>query len=169
MKAGRYDFSRNNVSNYDPSQYMDDDDQQMDVQQMEDDEDVPPRFAALGFEGGEWDMFVVDFPDYDPDELVQQYLEISQSEPFNTDWDTEEKANSAEYEIEDGYTKHDVAKDVMDLYYYPPSVESDEIVVKQGGKRKRRNKNKTRKTKKSKKSRKTKRRRINRQRSLRKY
>ena len=170
MKAGKYD-PRNNDSNYASSQYMDGDDQQMD-QQMFDDEDVPPRFAVLGFEGGEWEMFVSEFPDYDPDRLVQQYLEISRSEPFNTNWNTEQQAASAGYSISDRLTKHDIAKDVLDLYLRlsdTPAVESNEMIVEQGGKRKRRNKNKTKKYKKSKKSRKTKKRRTSRQRLLKKY
>ena len=179
MKAGR---QRNNDSNYNlyrDEQYMNN--QHMDDQHMEDNQDVPPRFSALGFEEGEWEMFVLEFPDYDPNQLVQQYLEISRSEPFNTNWNTEQQAVSADYRISDRLTKHDVVKDVMELYYHSPAVESNEMIVEQGGKRKRRNKNKTKKSKKSKKTKKskkskkskktkkTKKRRTSRQRSLRKY
>jgi hypothetical protein len=154
MKAGRYDPSRNNSS-----------------QHMDDDQDVPQRFQDLGFEEGEWEMFVSDFPNYDPDQLVQQYLEISRASPFNTSWNNEQDAVNADYRITDRLTKHDIAKDVLDLYWYPSEeIDSNSMAMEvEGGKRKRRNKTKkSRKSRKSKKSRKS-RKNTRRRRSMRKH
>jgi hypothetical protein len=157
MKAGRYDPSRNTSSQHMDDQYMDG--QYMGDQHMDDDQDVPQRFQDLGFEEGEWEMFVSDFPNYDPDQLVQQYLEISRASPFNTSWNNEQDAVNADYRITDRLTKHDIAKDVLDLYWHPSEeIDSNSMAMEvEGGKRKRRNK--TKKSRKSKKSRKNTRRR----------
>ena len=93
--------------------------------------DIFDRFRKLGFEEGEWEMFVEEFPNYDPDKLVQQYLEISRKEPYNKDWNDEQDI----LDVDDD-SKNKIANDVLNLYYHPQINRNNEI----GGKRKRNNK-----------------------------
>ena len=84
---------------------MSEDNQQIDTE-------LPDRFSELGFGEGDWEMFVHQFPNYDPDKLIKLYLKISRKPPYSTGWRTEAAAsNSTEYD-----KKHDIATDTLESY-----------------------------------------------------
>lgn len=78
---------------------------------MEIDTELPDRFSELGFEEGEWELFVDQFPNYDPDKLVKLYLKISRKPPYSTGWRTETAASRSNYD-----KKHDIATDTLESY-----------------------------------------------------
>jgi hypothetical protein len=78
---------------------------------MEIDIDLPDRFSELGFGEGEWELFVDQFPNYDPDKLIKLYLKISRKPPYSTGWRTEAAASRSNYD-----KKHDIATDTLESY-----------------------------------------------------
>lgn len=111
--------------------------------------------SALGFEEGELEMFheMAIAPGLvTEDDLINRYLEIARDEPYNQNWQTDDEAMGADYELNSvkpngvAYTKHDIVNDTMDSFY-------GDIT---GGKR--RKGRKSRKNRKSKKQRKGKKR-----------
>ena len=94
-------------------------------------EDLLP---GLGFEEGELEMFF-DMNQVSQNELVERYLQIARSAPYNLNWQTGDDACIAEYMLgvlkNNGveYTKHDIVQDVFDSYYHP----------EQGGRKKKSN------------------------------
>jgi hypothetical protein len=78
---------------------------------MEIDTELPDIFSELGFEEGEWELFVDQFPNYDPDKLVKLYLKISRKPPYSTGWRTETAASRSNYD-----KKHDIATDTLESY-----------------------------------------------------
>jgi hypothetical protein len=81
-------------------------------------EDLLP---GLGFEEGELEMFF-DMNQVSQNELVERYLQIARSAPYNLNWQTGDDACIAEYMLgvlkNNGveYTKHDIVKDVFDSF-----------------------------------------------------
>ena len=112
---------------------------------------------GLGFEEGELEMFF-DMNQVSENELVERYLQMARSAPYNLNWQTGDDACVAAYMLgvlkNNGveYTKHDIVEDVFDSYYHP----------EQGG-RKKKSKRSTKKRK-NKKKRTTRRRRYRRSR-----
>ena len=84
-------------------------------------EDLLP---GLGFEEGELEMFF-DMNQVSENELVEKYLQIARSAPYNLNWQTGDDACVAEYMLgvlkNNGveYTKHDIVEDVFDSFYHP--------------------------------------------------
>ena len=124
--------------------------QQMDIEEPDD----TNILNALGFEEGELEMFF-EMHDYvSSEQLIQRYLEIAREEPFNLDWQSVQNAIDSPYQTSaikpngTPFTKHDIAKDVLDSL--------DDI--QEGGYKRRKSRTRTRKSKKSRtrKSRKTK-------------
>jgi hypothetical protein len=114
-------------------------------------EDLLP---GLGFEEGELEMFF-DMNQVSENELVERYLQIARSAPYNLNWQTGDDACVAAYMLgvlkNNGveYTKHDIVEDVFDTF-------SEQAAPVQGG-RKKKSKRSTKKRK-NKKKRSTKRR-----------
>lgn len=82
------------------------------------------------------------------DEIMEKYMAVANSEPFNINWTTEDDAINAEYNLNGSqYTKHDIAKDVFNSYFQDQEMSA--------GKRRKKTqkKRKTRKTKKNSKKR----------------
>lgn len=77
---------------------------------------------ALGFEDGELEMFFYENPNVSSDQLIQRYLEISREDPFNLGWQSVQNAidspsqTSALKSNGTKFTKHDIAKDVLDSF-----------------------------------------------------
>ena len=96
----------------------------------------------LGFEEEELEMFFETY-NVDNNEIIDKYLEVASSPPYNLSWNTTEDAENADYETNvlkpngTNYTKHDIANDVLSYF-------SDNM---QGGKKR---KNKSKKTNKRK-------------------
>ena len=117
-----------NEENYQQPQY-----QQPQYQQPQNqDENL---LSSLGFEEGELEMFFES--QFTEDELVNKYLEIARSLPYNLNWQTREDAsNPDEYMLgvfkSNGveYTKHDIANDALNFFYEKQEEEQ------RGGKRK---------------------------------
>ena len=131
---------------------MSEDNQQIDI-------DLPDRFSELGFGEGEWELFVDQFPNYDPDKLIKLYLKISRKPPYSTGWRTEAAASRSNYD-----KKHDIATDTLESYS-PEQVVTDSTdsnvmdddyvdnkwpVPAAGGKRRRKSKRRKSKRRKSK-------------------
>jgi hypothetical protein len=78
----------------------------------------------LGFEEGELEMFF-DMAEgsIGNQELIDRYIEIAQSEPYNQNWQTVDDAIHAEYSLNTlkpnghPYTKHDIANHVLNSFY----------------------------------------------------
>jgi hypothetical protein len=81
-------------------------------------EDLLP---GLGFEEGELEMFF-DMNQASQNELVERYLQMARSEPYNLNWQTGDEACLAGYMLgvfkNNGveYTKHDIVQDVFDSF-----------------------------------------------------
>ena len=110
-------------------------------------EDLLP---GLGFEEGELEMFFDMMNQVSENELVEKYLQIARSAPYNLNWQTGDDACVAAYMLgvikNNGveYTKHDIVEDVFDSFYHP------QAVPLQGG-RKKKSKRSTKKRKNKKK------------------
>ena len=125
--------------------------QQMDIDEQNNTDNI---LHSLGFEDGELEMFFEMNSDVSSEQLIQRYLEISREEPFNLDWQSVQSAIDSPYQTSaikpngTPFTKHDIAKDVLDSL--------DDI--QEGGYKRRKSRTRTRKSKKSRtrKSRKTK-------------
>jgi hypothetical protein len=125
--------------------------QQMDI------DDTNNILNALGFEDGELEMFFEMNSDSDVSseqliqQLIQRYLEIAREEPFNLDWQSVQNAIDSPYQTSaikpngTPFTKHDIAKDVLESF--------DDM--QEGGYKRRKSKTRTKKSKRRK-SRKTK-------------
>jgi hypothetical protein len=80
------------------------------------------RLQALGFEDGELEMFF-EMTDISEDQLVRQYLDIAQHQPYNLNWGSERIAINAPYMLgvykRNGveYTKHDIVEDTFTYFY----------------------------------------------------
>jgi hypothetical protein len=91
---------------------------------------------GLGFEEGELEMFF-DMNQVSENELVERYLQMARSAPYNLNWQTGDDACVADYMLgvfkNNGveYTKHDIVEDVFDSFYHP-----EEAAV-QGGRKKK--------------------------------
>ena len=83
----------------------------MEIDNQQTDTEVPYRLQDLGFGEGDWEMFVEQFPIYDPDKLVKLYLQISRKPPYSTGWRTEAAAFRSTYD-----KKHAIARDTMESY-----------------------------------------------------
>ena len=85
-------------------------------------EDLLP---GLGFEEGELEMFFDMMNQVSENELVEKYLQIARSAPYNLNWQTGDDACVAAYMLgvikNNGveYTKHDIVEDVFDSFYHP--------------------------------------------------
>jgi len=105
---------------------------------------------ALGFEDGELEMFFEMNNHVSSEQLIQKYLEISREEPFNLGWLNVQNAIDSPYQTiaikPNGtpFTKHDIAKDVLERF--------DDILEGGYKRRKPKSKNKNRKLKKTRKS-----------------
>jgi hypothetical protein len=81
--------------------------------------------SALGFEEGELEMFFELVSHVSENELVEKYLQIARSPPYNLNWQTGHDACIAGYMLgvlkNNGveYTKHDIVEDVFDSFYHP--------------------------------------------------
>ena len=119
--------------------------QQMDI------DDTNNILNALGFEDGELEMFFEMNRDSDVSseqliqQLIQRYLEIAREEPFNLDWQSVQNAIDSPYQTSaikpngTPFTKHDIAKDVLESF--------DDIL--EGGYKRRKSKTRTKKSQKS--------------------
>lgn len=91
---------------------------------------------GLGFEEGELEMFF-DMNQVSENELVERYLQMASSAPYNLNWQTGEDACVADYMLgvfkNNGveYTKHDIVEDVFYSFYHP------EAAPVQGGRKKK--------------------------------
>ncbi len=91
--------------------------------------------TGLGFEEGELEMFF-DMNQVSENELVERYLQISRSEPYNLNWQTGDDACIADNMLgvfkDNGveYTKHDIVEDVFDSF-------SEQAARQQAGRRKK--------------------------------
>jgi hypothetical protein len=91
---------------------------------------------GLGFEEGELEMFF-DMNQVSENELVEIYLQMARSAPYNLNWQTGDDACVADYMLgvfkNNGveYTKHDIVEDVFDSFYHP------EAAPVQGGRKKK--------------------------------
>jgi hypothetical protein len=80
--------------------------------------------SGLGFEEGELEMFF-DMNQVSENELVERYLQMARSAPYNLNWQTGDDACVAAYMLgvikNNGveYTKHDIVEDVFDSFYHP--------------------------------------------------
>lgn len=101
--------------------------------------------SRLGFEEGELEMFFeMTQGNVNENQLIDKYLEIAQSEPYNLNWDQTQIAMDSDYDTgvqkPNGthFTKHDIANDVLNSFYE----------MREGGKRRksRKSRRKTRKT-----------------------
>jgi len=78
----------------------------------------------LGFEEGELEMFF-ELNQVSENELVERYLQMARSAPYNLNWQTGHDACVADYMLgvlkNNGveYTKHDIVEDVFDSFYHP--------------------------------------------------
>ena len=80
---------------------------------------------GLGFEEDELEMFF-DLNQVSENELVEKYLQIARSAPYNLNWQTGDDACVADnmlgifkdYGVE--FTKRDIVKDVFESFYHPP-------------------------------------------------
>jgi len=117
--------------------------QQMDI------DDTNNILNALGFEDGELEMFFEMNSDVSSEQLIQQliqrYLEIAREEPFNLNWQSVQNAIDSPYQTSaikpngTPFTKHDIAKDVLESF--------DDIL--EGGYKRRKSKTRTKKSQKS--------------------
>jgi len=104
---------------------------------------------GLGFEEGELEMFF-DMNQVSENELVERYLQIARSAPYNLNWQTGDDACVAEYMLgvlkNNGveYTKHDIVEDVFDSFYHPEQ--------QQGGRKKKTRRSTKKRTNKKKRS-----------------
>lgn len=80
--------------------------------------------SRLGFEEGELEMFFdMTQGNISENQLIDKYLEIAQSEPYNLNWDNTQIAIDSDYDTgiqkPNGthYTKHDIANDVLNSFY----------------------------------------------------
>ena len=96
-------------------------------------EDLLP---GLGFEEGELEMFF-ELNQVSENELVERYLQMARSAPYNLNWQTGDDACVAAYMLgvlkNNGveYTKHDIVEDVFDSFYHP------QAAPVQGGRKKK--------------------------------
>ena len=86
--------------------------------------------SGLGFEvdedgyGGELEMFF-DLNQVSENELVERYLQIARSAPYNLNWQTGDDACVADNMLgifkDNGvaFTKRDIVKDVFESFYHP--------------------------------------------------
>jgi hypothetical protein len=101
----------------------------------EDHNQIDNLLQDLGFEEGELEMFF-DMNQVSENELVERYLQIARSAPYNLNWQTGDDACVAEYMLgvlkNNGveYTKHDIVEDVFDSFYHPQQQQ-------QGGRKKK--------------------------------
>jgi hypothetical protein len=122
--------------------------QQMDIDETNNTDNI---LNALGFEDGELEMFFEMNRDSDVSseqliqQLIQRYLEIAREVPFNLDWQSVQNAIDSPYQTSaikpngTPFTKHDIAKDVLDSF--------DDIL--EGGYKRRKSKTRTKKSQKS--------------------
>jgi hypothetical protein len=102
----------------------------------------------LGFEEGELEMFFDMMNHVSENELVEKYLQIARSAPYNLNWQTGHDACIAAYMLgvvkNNGveYTKHDIVEDVFDSFYHP----------EQGGRKKKSKRSTKKRTNKKKRS-----------------
>ena len=107
-------------------------------------EDLLP---GLGFEEGELEMFF-DMNQVSENELVERYLQIARSAPYNLNWQTGDDACVAEYMLgvlkNNGveYTKHDIVEDVFDSFYHPEQQQAGRKKKSKRSTKKRKNKKK---------------------------
>jgi hypothetical protein len=80
--------------------------------------------SRLGFEEGELEMFFdMTQGNISENQLIDKYLEIAQSEPYNLNWDHRQIALDSDYDTGvqkpngANYTKHDIANDVLNSFY----------------------------------------------------
>jgi hypothetical protein len=98
------------------------------------------QLLNLGFEEDELEMFF-DTYNLDNNEIIEKYLEIASSAPYNLNWHTVEDVEHADYDTNISkpngttYTKHDIANDVLSYF-------SDNM---QGGKKRKNKRNKSKK------------------------
>jgi len=91
---------------------------------------------GLGFEEGELEMFF-DMNQVSENELVERYLQMASSAPYNLNWQTGDDACVADYMLgvfkNNGveYTKHDIVEDAFHSFYHP------EAAPVQGGRKKK--------------------------------
>jgi hypothetical protein len=90
---------------YSNEEIMNEDYQQIDTE-------IPDRFSALGFDEGDWEMFVLKVKTYDPDKLVKLYLNISRNPQYSPGWRTE----AAAFRSKDFNKMHAIARDTMESY-----------------------------------------------------
>lgn len=70
----------------------------------------------LGFE--EEEIEILSGENIGLDEIMEKYMAVANSAPFNMNWSTEDDAINAEYNLNGSqYTKHDIAKDVFNSYF----------------------------------------------------
>jgi hypothetical protein len=147
MRGGAipYNFQQNSNTNSDNAfePYHNQDTHNVQIQNQD-------ILESLGFEEGELEMFFDMVPGMiSEDELINKYLELARSEPFNKPWQNVTDARNADYSLnvfkQNGveYTKHDIAKDTMNYFY-------DDM---NGGKLRSRKNRKQRKSKKQRKTR----------------
>ena len=90
---------------------------------------------GLGFEEGELEMFF-ELNQVSENELVERYLQMARSAPYNLNWQTGHDACVAAYMLgvlkNNGveYTKHDIVEDVFDSF-------SEQAAHVQGGRKKK--------------------------------
>jgi len=102
---------------------------------------------GLGFEEGELEMFF-DMNQVSENELVERYLQIARSAPYNLNWQTGDDACVAEYMLgvlkNNGveYTKHDIVEDVFDSFYHPEQQQAGRKKKSKRSTKKRKNKKK---------------------------
>jgi hypothetical protein len=89
--------------------------------------------SRLGFEEGELEMFFdTTQGNISENQLIDKYLEIAQSDPYNLNWDNTQIAMDSDYDIGiqksngTNYTKHDIVNDALNSFY-----------ERQGGKRRK--------------------------------
>lgn len=81
-------------------------------------------------------------------EIMEKYMAVANSAPFNMNWTTEDDAINAPYNLNGSqYTKHDIAKDVFNSYFQDQSAGKKRRKTQTRRKHKKKNRKKTRKNK----------------------
>ena len=99
----------------------------------------------LGFDEGDIEMLVA-MPGAGLREILEKYMRVANSAPYNINWTTEDQAIDAAYELNvlrpngNTYTKHDIAKDVLNSYFHDQEMNAGKKRVKT---QKRKNKKKS--------------------------
>ncbi len=109
---------------------------------------------SLGFEEDELEMFFETF-NISENELIEKYMEIANSAPYNLNWNNVEDAVNSNYDIDvqkpngTSYTKHDIVNDVMS-YFSENQQGGKRLKNKKHSKSKKRKQTKKRKSSKNK-------------------